>query len=203
MEDKIARIIAFVFHPLFIPFYTILAILNTDIFIAFLVPPKGKLILAGVIFFTTVFLPVATSFLMVRVKIIHSLFPKEKEERIYLLLNTTIFYFLTWYILKAPQVLTVFSHFMLGSSLLAAGALFITLFYRISLHMVATGGLLGGALEMVLIQGQYLPVLIIILILVAGLTGYARLKTDPVRPGEVWYGLLAGFAGMFLIFLFP
>jgi hypothetical protein len=203
MEEKIAKIIAFVLHPLFIPFYAILVILNTDLFIAFLLPPKGKLILAGVIFFTTVFLPVSTSYLMIRVKIIHSFFPKERDERIYLLLNMAIFYFLSWYILRAPQVLTIFSHFMMGSAILAAVALFITLFYRISLHMVAAGGLLGGVLEMVLIQGQDLAIPLIMLILLAGLSGYARLKLDPDRPGEVWFGLLTGFAGMFLLFLAP
>jgi hypothetical protein len=43
--------------------------------------------------------------------------------------------------------------------------------------------------------------IILALILLAGLAGSARLKTDSQNPGEVWYGFLVGLTVMFFLFI--
>jgi hypothetical protein len=201
MELRIAKVISCLFHPLFIPFYTMLVILNPDGYLSFMIPLKGKLLLAGIVLLTTVLLPLFTSFILIRLKIIHSIFPKTKEERIYLLINAAIFYYLTYYLLKGIQVSLVFNYFMLGSTFLVICSLLISFFYRISLHMIAAGGLLGGVLGLTFGHTMNVTGFILVLILLAGLIGTARLKIDSQKPGEVYYGFLLGITVMFFLFI--
>jgi hypothetical protein len=202
MELRIAKAISYIFHPLFIPFYTILVLLNSDSFLSLMIPLKGKLLLAGIVLFTTVLLPLFTSLLLIRMKIIHSIFPKTRAERIYLLLNVAIFYYLTYYLLKGTHVSIVFNYFMLGSTFLVICSLMVTFFFRISLHMIATGGLLGGLIGLTFLHSVDLTGSILVMILLAGVIGSARLLIiDSQKPAEVYYGFLMGITVMFLLFI--
>jgi hypothetical protein len=201
MELRIAKAISYIFHPLFIPFYTILILLSSDSYLLLMIPLKGKLLLVGIVILTTVILPLITGFILIRMKIIHSLFPGTREERIYLLLNAAIFYYLTYYLLKGTHVSVVFNYFMLGSTFLVICSLMITFFYRISLHMIAAGGLLGGIFGLTFGNSMNVTGFILTLILFAGLMGSARLKIDSQKPAEVYYGFLVGITVMFLLFI--
>jgi hypothetical protein len=201
MEQRIAKIISGVFHPLFIPLYAILFLLGSDTYVSLLIPLKGKLMLGGIVLLTTVLMPLLTSFLLIRAKIIHSWFPEVREERIYLLLNTAVFYYLTYYIMKGSHVTMIFGYFMLGSTFLVICALVITFFHRISLHMIAMGGLLGGALALGIGHPLNITGLILALILIAGVTGTARLMIHPQKPREIYSGLLVGIFVMFFLFI--
>jgi hypothetical protein len=202
MELRIAKVISYIFHPLFIPFYTILVLLNTDSFLSFMIPLKGKILLAGIVLLTTVLLPSFTSLFLIRMKIIQSIFPKTRTERIYLLLNVAIFYYLTYYLLKGTHVSIVFNYFMLGSTFLVICSLIITFFYKISLHMIATGGLLGGLIGLTFLHSVDLTGSILVLILFAGVMGSARLLIiDSQKPEAVYSGFLIGITVMFLLFI--
>ncbi len=201
MELRIARIISYIFHPIFIPFYTFLILLNTDSYFSFMIPLKGKMLLSGIILLTTVLLPFFTSLLLLRIKIIHSFFPEIQEERIYLLLNVAIFYYLSYYLLKGTQVSMVFSYFMLGSTFLVICALIITFFHRISLHMIGTGALTGTLLGLSIARSLDVTGFIVSVILLAGLTGTARLKINSQQPSEIYSGFLVGITVMFILFI--
>jgi hypothetical protein len=201
MELRIAKAISYIFHPLFIPFYTILVLLFSDNTLLLNIPLKGKLLLIGIVLLTTVLLPLFSGFIMIRMKIIHSIFPKTREERIYLLLNVAILYYLTYYLLKGTHVSIVFNYFMLGSTFLVICSLIITFFYRISLHMIAAGGLLGGIIGLTFGHSLEATGFILTLTFLAGLMGSARLKTDSQKPAEVYYGFLVGITVMFFLFI--
>jgi len=144
MELRAAKVISFILHPIFIPFYIILVLSNTDRYISVTIPFKGMLILSGIVLFTTVLLPLLSGYILVRLKIIRSIFPKMKDDRIYLLLNTALFYYLTYYLIKGTHFSVIFNYFMLGSTILVVCSLLITFLHQISLHMIAAGGLTGG-----------------------------------------------------------
>jgi hypothetical protein len=94
----------------------------------------------------------------------------------------------------------ILSYFLLGSTILVIFSLIINFFYRISLHMTAAGGILGGVLWMSFEKPEeMIPVLFAVIIL-AGVTGTVRLLVKPEKPGEVWFGMLAGTAVMFTLF---
>jgi hypothetical protein len=201
MELRIAKVISYIFHPIFIPFYTILVLLNSETYLSIIIPLKGQLLLVGIVILTTILLPLFSSLLLIRMKIIHSLFPGTREERIYLLLNTAVFYYLTYYLLKEIHVSMAFSYFMLGSTLLVICSLIITFFRSISLHMIATGGMLGGLLGLAFSHSMDITGFILALVLLAGLIGTARLTIDSQKPVEIYSGFLVGITVMFLLFI--
>lgn len=201
MEQRIAKVISFIFHPLFIPFYTILFLLNADSYLSFMIPARGKLILSGIVFVTTVFLPLMTGYVLVRMKIVQSLFSRKKEERIFLLLNASIFYYLTYYLLKGTHASVIFNYFMLGATLLVIASLVITFFHMISLHMVAAGGLTGCLLGLAMAHPAGSVGWAILCVFLGGITGTARLILKRENPATIYSGFLVGIAGMFLLFM--
>ena len=200
MELKIARVISYLFHPLFVPFYMIVLLLSTNSYYSLIIPFKGKLLLTGIIFLTTILLPSFTAFLFYRIKLIRSFFPDSREERIYLLVNIAIFYYLSYYLLKGTHVSLILSYFMLGATILVICAVLISFFYRISLHMIGTGAMSGTLLGLAWNNSQDMILLTLLLIFCAGLTGTARLKIDPQKPAGVYTGFLVGVTVMFVMF---
>ncbi len=143
MEDRFARLLTIIFHPLFIPFYMLMILLNVNILFAIMIPVKAKLILSGLVFLTTVLFPLLIVFLLFKLKMIKSFYLESREERIYPLLTLAIFYYFTYYILKSFPISFIFSYYMLGSTFLTILALIISFYRKISLHMIGIGGMLG------------------------------------------------------------
>jgi len=200
MELKIARIVSYLFHPLLIPLYMILLLLNTNSYYSLMIPFKGKLLLTAIIFLTTILFPVLTGFLFYKIKLIRSFFPVSREERIYLLFNIAIFYYLSYYLLKGTNVSLILSYFMLGATILVVCVIMISFFHNISLHMIGAGGMTGALLGMAFSQSQDIIPFVFLAIFCAGLTGSARLKLNSQKPMEVYSGFLVGITVMFVIF---
>ena len=72
MEERIAKILTLVFHPLFVPFYMLLMLLNVNTFFAMMIPVKVKLLLSGLVFLTTIFIPLLIVFVFYRLKMVKS-----------------------------------------------------------------------------------------------------------------------------------
>lgn len=72
-------------------------------------------------------------------------------------------------------------------------ALLITLFWKISLHMLGIGGLIGGVLSVCFnVTGTNLVFLFMILFLLAGCLGVSRLYLKKSTPAQVYVGFLLG-----------
>lgn len=192
MSEKIASGISYLFHPLLMPLYILLLLFGLDSFFALLVPFKFKLVILGIVFLTTIFFPLIIIFLLNRLKIIHSFFLEQKEERIYPLVSVALFYYLTYYMLKGVQFASFFSYYMLGATLLAILSLIITIYKKISLHMLGMGSFTGLFLGLSLNFGIQFIHLFLIGIFLSGLVGFARLKSNAHKPAEVYYGFLTG-----------
>jgi predicted lipid-binding transport protein (Tim44 family) len=67
--------------------------------------------------------------------------------------------------------------------------------------MIATGGMLGGLLGLTFGHSVDATGFIMVVILLAGLIGSARLTTDSQKPAEVYSGFLVGMTVMFLLFV--
>ena len=91
MDDRIARILSFLFHPLLIPTYILVILLGLDTSFSVLLPLQMKLLVVGTILVTTFIFPLIILFIMFRMKIISSLYLPKREERIFPLLIIAIF----------------------------------------------------------------------------------------------------------------
>jgi len=139
MENKMARVISWFFHPLLVPLYMLLFLLNINVYFSLILPLSFKLFLFGVILLTTLLIPLGFFFLLYRKKLFLTFFMETLEERIYPLLVTGIFYYLTYYLLKSFHISPIFSFYMLRATFLVILALVINFFWKISLPMLGVG----------------------------------------------------------------
>lgn len=200
METRVARVISYILHPLLIPLYIFLLLLNTPVFFSPGLALSYKFTLVGTICLTTILFPLLFIFLLYKKKLIHSLFLESREERIYPILIIGIFYYLTYYLFKGIRISPVFSYYMLGATLLAIIALIITFYMKISLHMMGLGGMSGLILGLAFNLTLNMMYFLMLAILVSGMCGFARLKLDSHKPSEIYAGYLVGTAIMFLLF---
>ncbi len=192
IENKLSRVISYVFHPLLMPSYILLLLLNLNTLLSLSLPPAYKISLVGVVFLTTVLFPLLLTWIFYRLKIISSLFMNSKEERIYPILAISVFYYLTYFLLRGIHISTIFSYYMLGATLLAILSLVVNFYRKISLHAVAIGSFTGLYLGLSLNFGINLNTEIFSGILIGGIIGYARLKSNSHQPAEIYSGFAMG-----------
>ncbi len=201
METKIAKILSLVFFPLLIPTYTLLIIFNINVYFSMIIPQLAKLQILGMIFLITFIFPLFMMILFQRIGIIKSLYMKTKEERTLPYLMTIIFYYLASYLLKQLQISPIFYYFILGATFLIIITLIINFFWKISIHMIGIGGMLGTLMGLSFLWMIDIPFLIILLVLCSGVTGFARLKLNAHNPAQIYSGFLLGTSFMLFLFL--
>jgi hypothetical protein len=180
----------------------LMILLNVNVLFAILMPFKAKLVLSGLVFLTTILLPLMIVFLFYRLKLIKSFYLESREERIYPLLILAIFYYFTYYILKSFPISFIFSYYMLGSTFLTILALIITFYRKISLHMIGIGGVLGLLTGLSMDLGLDLTWFIVAGIILGGFLGFARIQSNSHKSSEIYSGFLVGAGVMFLLFIF-
>jgi len=201
MEEKTAKIISIVFHPLLIPTFTTLILFNINSYISLLIPYGAKLLILAMIFITTFLFPLLFIVIMKRRGIIKTLQIETREERVYPFAITAIFYFISYNMVRQLQISEIYHLFLLGSTILIIIALLINFYSKISIHMIGVGGLLGFLIGLSLRTNTDLLVFIFLIILIAGIIGFARLKLSAHKPVQIYSGFIVGAFIMLIIFL--
>lgn len=201
MEARIAKTISVLFHPMLMPLYAFFILFGSRSYFSSLLPWSVKLMIAGIIALNTILFPLVLFWLFRKKGLIHSYLMVNRDERTYPYLIMAVFYFITFYLLKNLQLPYLYGLFMLGATFLAIMALLVNFYWKISSHLIGTGGLLGTFLALHLRSVMDIPVMIMVLILVSGITGFARLKTDSHEPAQVYCGFFAGVIMMCSLFL--
>jgi hypothetical protein len=202
MEKRFAKIISLVFHPILIPTYLIGILMTLDVFFALMIPSDAKWKIVLLILITSALFPAITLYGMYRFKLISSLSMERKEERLYPYTATTIFFFLSAYMIWQINISPVYYYCLLGASILALLTLLINIFWKISAHTVSVGGVLGILVafqEVLLIDILWLIALII---LIGGVIGYARLRAGSHNQAQIYTGYVIGFMITYLLILY-
>jgi hypothetical protein len=199
IETKLARVISYIFHPLLIPTYILLLLLNLNSLLSFSLPFSYKMTLAGMVFLTTVLFPLFLSWMLARLKIISSMYMTTREDRTYPILAISVFYYLTYFLLRGVHISSVFSYYMLGATLLSILSLMVNYYHKISLHLVGIGSFTGLFLGLSLNFGVNLNTEIFTGIMLAGIIGFARLKSNSHQPAEIYSGFVMGVVVMSIL----
>lgn len=200
MEERIAKLISIVFHPLLIPTYIIAVFIGFDLFYPPFLQINEKWRIIALIFVTSAAYPAMLLLGMRRFKMIPSLTMDKKEERLYPYIATTIFFFLSYYMI-AQIHLIVYAYCLLGASILSAISLFINFYWKISAHMVSMGAALGAVVSLQIMRSSIDMIwLISLIILISGLVGFARLRVGTHSQAQIYIGYIVGFAGMMSLF---
>ena len=192
MEIKIARMISYLFHPLMMTCYILILLLNINNYASLLVPLNYKLMITGIVLLMTVILPLCFTWLLIKLQYITSVYMTTREDRVYPIISLAVFYYATYFLLKEVHIAAIFSYYMLGATLIAILSLVINFYRKISLHLLAMGSFTGLFLGLSLQYGINFTPEIMVGILLAGVVGYARLKSNAHQPSEIYSGFLMG-----------
>jgi hypothetical protein len=202
MEEKIAKIISVIFHPLLIPSYAMLIMINAKNHYMLVLPIESRYIALLIVALSSFILPSIFIFILLKTGIIKSLQMENRHERVLPLFLAAIFFYGTYYLLKQEPHFALFNFFMLGATLLVIISLLINYLVKISIHMVAQGGLFGALTGYAITFGQNNMLLIFLIVFVAGIIGFARLKLNAHTEAEVYSGFGLGVLVMLGLFLF-
>ena len=188
----ISRLISIILHPIFIPiisFYlSIKLVPNLDFTIA-----NYQNYILLILIICTIMLPVLCMLFLIKFDVISSLEMKEKHERPIPLLLTGGFLILS---LKLTEKLLVFTPVLkkelVGAIIIILLASIISKFWKISLHMLGVGGLIGVLVSLQYLYGG-LSSMIIYFMLIAGITAMARIYLKAHNHSQIYVGFIVGF----------
>lgn len=201
METKIARALSYILHPLLIPTYAVLLLLNLPFYLSFALSLEIRIWLMILVFSFTFLIPVAAIITLGYFKMISSPELEDSRERTLPLLITSASYFALLYVLRNSGIPSYFLYFIYGAIFILLTGLIINLFYRVSIHTLAWGAAVASFIGISVRMGIDIPAIIMITILVAGLAGFARLKLNAHNSTQVYLGFIAG-AGILLLLTF-
>jgi hypothetical protein len=191
-----AHLFSVLFHPLFIPFYVIafLVYYHPFYFSGFSYYVKSKLLLTTAL--NTIFFPAFAVLVMKGLGFVKSVFLRTQEDRIGPYLSSMIFYF--WaarvFFKFQPELTPVLSSFMTGVFLTTALALIANIFYKISMHAIGCGGMLGIFFIIMNSNSMLMTWPLSIALLISGIVCTSRLIVSNHTQKEIYMGLAVGFA---------
>ena len=189
-----AQFFSVLFHPLFIPTYVVAFLINfhPSYFSGFNNSAKMMLLLTTAL--NTAFFPAFSVFIMKGLGFIKSVFLHSQQDRIGPYLASMIFYF--WaarvFFKFEPQLSPVLPAFMTGVFLTTVAALIINIFYKISMHAIGCGGLLGIFLIIMNSNSMLMTWPLSLALLVTGIVCTSRFIVSNHTPKEIYAGLLVG-----------
>jgi hypothetical protein len=190
----LAHFISYIFHPLFISTYVIgfLIFFHPYAFAGF--DPTTKVFRFLTILVYNSLFPLFAVFLLWRLKLgVQSMQLRTVRERIIPYMIAMIFYWWTWHVYaNLPDIPPVAIHFLLGAFLAVCGAWIFNIYFKISMHAIAVGGLTMFfflfSFRDAYASGLYLSAAL----LVTGLVCTSRFLCSDHRPFEIWSGLFTG-----------
>jgi len=190
-----AAVISVLFHPLFIPLYVSCFLLfwHPTVFAGFDFLQKIRVL--ATVFVNLTLLPAFTVFLLWRLKFVDNILLRTSKERIIPYAAMMFFGFWAWNVFNhlsySPPV---FTQFLLGTFIAIIAGWMANIYYKISMHGLAIGGLLFFTIYVSLTMegsgGQYIAAAIII----TGLTATARLLISDHKGFDVYSGIAVGAA---------
>ena len=194
-----ALIISTLLHPLFMPILGVLFMYNSGTY-ASLLPYQAKRIILLVIAVNTCILPLLTIPLFVKLGLVKSLHMHHHRERIIPMGFTLIPYLFSVYFLGRLPIPGVITTFMLGAVALILISMVISIWWKISIHMLGIGGMMGFILSFTIRLHADALAFVIMVVLASGLLAWSRLQMGVHNPPQVYGGFAIGAFIMFLPF---
>lgn len=199
---RIAQILSVIFHPLIVPIYALLQMNFMPFFYG------GAETLRHVLVFGSMFVlvvpPIIWYFILYKLKVIESLKVSTRKERIWPYLFTILSYLLVGTICYLLKVDYGFSILWAGVTMALFLVFLINFFWKISAHATGVGSWFGMLFFLSVYNAYSLFSEIIIVILIGGLVGWARLKLEAHTSLQVLLGYTLGFfcVGILPFFIF-
>ncbi|MFP4664781.1 MAG: hypothetical protein ACLFM1_10175 [Bacteroidales bacterium] len=193
-----ARLISWVFHPLLSPLFACILVFLSGHYLRYI--DSALIFSILLIFFTITFaLPALLLPLLYYQQLIKDLNMPGRKSRPVVYLSTLILYATSSFLMYRFEFPDLLEKLMLSYTILLAVLTMLSLFYKASAHTAAVGSLAGLVLFLSLYYNMDLRLTFSGLILIAGLSGSARIVLRYDNLQQVSAGFLLGFAGMPLL----
>jgi hypothetical protein len=188
-----AVLLSYLFHPIFIPLYVLLFIVyvHPSYFAGFSAGAKLRTIF--ILVQNAIFYPLFCVLLLKGVGFIQSVFLRTQTDRIIPYIASGIFFFWTFLVFKREGSFhPIVPSFMLGVFLASSAALIANIYFKISMHAIGLGGMLGIFLVIAFSYSMLMTWPLSIALLVTGLVCTARLLVSDHTPKDIYSGLVLG-----------
>ncbi len=196
MWNKIAQIISVIFQPLFVPTYALILLLSCPIFYF---SPTYKLVLLSFFVACTCVVPLVCSLILYSPKSL-TVLERTKRHIIYILtfISYVFCFYLMWKIRVPFALLVMYAGCVLAVFLLMV----VNFFWKISAHSTVMGSLCGYIFLMEFYAQTNNVGLFVVVVLLLGIVGWARLQLNAHTVSQVFagyaLGLLPSVASFFL-----
>lgn len=181
------------------PFVGVLFLLFFDEYYYLQTNPSQKLLILGFIFLVTFLLPFLAALLLKSLGQIDSLEMYNREERKLPILITAFIYTALFFMIARYNGFDRIRIFLLATTIVLIVSGFITSYYKISIHMLGIGGVVGLVAFMSTYSLFNLIPLLVFSVIFSGLVGVARITLKAHTPLQVYSGFAFGFAVVFFM----
>jgi hypothetical protein len=148
----------------------------------------------GIVICCTIILPLLSIFFLIKKGMVSSLEMSNHKERSLPLFITVLWMSLGFYMLNHTLIYPyLLKAELFGAILIIIFAAIISKFWKISLHLLGIGGVVGIFIALQLIEGEALDLLLIFILLSITL-GVARIKQKAHNHTQVYMGFLLGMS---------
>ena len=196
-----AKVISYVFHPLFIPVYMGWFF----VYVLRLFPGRDawqQTVLILQFFVSYTLLPLATVLIAKALGFIQTVFLKTQKDRIIPYMATMIYYFWMWYVsknLSFPQETVMFS---LAIFIATCFGVFFNTYLKVSMHGLSVGVVITLLIILSLNSSANFGPYLSVALFIAGLVCTARLINNDHQPVEVYTGLFLGSVSQLIAWAF-
>ena len=188
---RLSKIISVVLHPIFMPLIALKLTL-------FLVPSIGFALnnyisfIVRIVVISTVIMPLISILFFIKTGSVKSLEMSSHKERFPPLIYSALFMFIGYqFINSALTFAPILKAEFLGAIVIISLAAFISKFWKISLHMLGIGGLVGVLIGLNFLYGG-LSQFVVISILLSGILGVSRINEKAHNHAQIYIGFLLG-----------
>ena len=190
---QLSKFISIVLHPIFMPLLALYLTLKSIPSIAFAISQYLNYTY-GIVICCTILFPLVTLFFLIKSGKVSSLEMSNHKERSLPLFRAVGWMLLGLYMLNnilfyAPIIKAE----IIGAILIMLIAAGISKFWKISLHLLGIGGVVGVFIALQIINGGVLY-LLLIFILLSGILGVARIDQKAHNHAQVYVGFLVGLS---------
>lgn len=199
---QVPKVLSYVLHPLFIPTFATLALLNQPGLYSIELGKLLKIWILSVVFIFTIVIPAVGVLLLLKFKAIQSIEMNDREERTVPLLISGASFLALLFSVKSTIIPPVLLYIIFSAATSLLAGLLINLFYKISLHTLGWGSFAAALAGISIRFGIPLLFMIVFSVLLSGIVGYTRLKLKAHNPAQVYLGYVAGILVIaFIMFL--
>ena len=190
---KLTQLISILLHPMFMPLLSLHLTLLVLPSLAFTLS-QNLLLIYGILVFSTMILPLVSIFWLMRKGKVSSLEMSNHKERSLPLFKTVIWMSFGYYLLQNLLFYTpILKAELLGAIIIILIAAIVSKYWKISLHLLGIGGVVGVFIALQIMHGDFLY-LLLLFILLSGLLGVARIKQKAHNYAQVYAGFLVGLS---------